>query len=173
MYPQAAETMPVIIDTPMGSRNKYKFDEETGIFKIDRILPDEMKFPVNFGYLPTTLGEDGDPLDVIVLMAEPVFVGCMVEANLVGAIEAEVTEKGQTFRNDRLVAVWPKTPEYANVETLNQLSPQILDELENFFVTYEEKSGKGFKVLGRYGRFRATQLVAAGLEQRKKARKKS
>src|SRR5262245_61465381 len=84
----------VIIDTPKGSHNKYKFDEDERLFRLDRVLPAGMVFPFDFGYVPGTRGEDGDPLDVMVLMDEAAFVGCLVEARLIGVIEAEQKELG-------------------------------------------------------------------------------
>src|SRR5215210_8005156 len=95
----------VIIETPKGSRNKYNFDEELGLFKLGGVLPAGAVFPFDFGYVPSTVGGDGDPLDVLVLMDEPAFVGCLVPARLIGVIEAEQTEEGKTTRNDRLIAV--------------------------------------------------------------------
>src|SRR5262245_31454553 len=94
-----------VIDTPQGSRNKFKFDEGHGLFKLSGVLPAGAVFPHNFGYVPATEGGDGDPLDVLVLMDEPVFVGCLVPSRLIGDIKAEQTEKGRTTRNDRLIAV--------------------------------------------------------------------
>src|SRR5438876_43986 len=95
----------VVIETPQGSRNKFTFDEELCLFKLGGVLPLGAAFPFDFGFLPDTMGQDGDPLDVLVLMDEPAFPGCLVPARLIGVIEAEQTEKGKTERNDRLIAV--------------------------------------------------------------------
>src|SRR4051794_7660199 len=95
----------VIIDTPKGSRNKFKYDADHALFKLTKILPAGSAFPFDFGYIPGTQGEDGDPIDVLVLMDEAAFVGCLVPARLIGVIEAEQTEDGKTLRNDRLIAV--------------------------------------------------------------------
>jgi inorganic pyrophosphatase len=94
----------VIVDTPAGSRNKYKFDPELGIFKISRILPAGMAFPFDFGSIPGTRAEDGDALDVMVLTDAPLFVGCLVHVRLIGVIRATQTERRTSIRNDRLVA---------------------------------------------------------------------
>src|SRR4028119_2143117 len=94
------------VETPEGSRNKFDFDEELGLFKLGGVLPAGAVFPFDFGFVPATRGGDGDPLDVLVLMDEPAFVGCLVPARLIGVIEAEQTERdGETARNDRLIAV--------------------------------------------------------------------
>src|SRR6478609_592733 len=92
--PFDAETgdLNMIIDTPKGSRNKFKYDEQHGLFKLSGVLPAGAVFPYDFGYVPATLGDDGDPIDVLVLMDEPAFVGCLVAARLIGVIEAEQTE---------------------------------------------------------------------------------
>jgi len=91
-------TLNVIIDTPKGSRNKFKYDERSEIFKLGGALPLGAVFPFDFGYIPSTRAEDGDPLDVLILMDEPAFTGCLVQAKLIGVIEAEQTEAGETTR---------------------------------------------------------------------------
>src|SRR5438105_6732779 len=101
----AKDVVHVIIDTPKGSRNKFKYDEELGLFKLSGVLPAGAVFPFDFGFVPATVGGDGDALDVLVLMDEPAFVGCLVEARLVGVIEAEQAEDGNTMRNDRFIAL--------------------------------------------------------------------
>jgi inorganic pyrophosphatase len=95
----------VIIETPKGCRNKYAFDIDLQSYRLMGVLPAGAVFPFDFGSIPGTIGEDGDPLDVLLLMDEPVFTGCLVEARVLGVIEAEQTEKGKTERNDRLIAV--------------------------------------------------------------------
>src|SRR5262247_3666073 len=99
-----SEYVNVIIETPKGSRTKFKYDEEHGLFMFDKALPIGQSFPFDFGFLPSTRGGDGDPLDVLVLTSEPTFCGCLIYAKLLGIIEAEQTEEGKTVRNDRLIA---------------------------------------------------------------------
>jgi inorganic pyrophosphatase len=149
----------VIIDTPRGSRNKFKFDEKLGCFRLSRILPVGHSFPYDFGSVPGTRADDGDALDVLVLMDEPTFCGCLVGVKLIGVIAARQTEKGRTIRNDRLIAV-PETP--ANKPRMRRLAdlgqPQ-LDEIEHFFVAYNEAEGRRFKPDGRFGPTKAEQLL--------------
>src|SRR5437588_5826940 len=95
----------VIIETPKGSRNKIKYDPSTRKFKLSKVMPEGMMFPYDFGFVPSTKAEDGDPLDVLVLTDEPLFSGCLVECTLIGALKAEQKEEGQKNRNDRLIAV--------------------------------------------------------------------
>src|SRR5215212_7933289 len=142
----------VVIETPKGSRNKYNYDEKLGLFKLGGVLPSGASFPFDFGFVPSTLGGDGDPLDVLVLMDEPAFAGCLVRTRLLGVIEAEQTERdGETTRNDRLVAVAADSRDHQDIRTLTDLNEHLVDEIEHFFVSYNEIKGKQFRPLGRYG----------------------
>src|ERR1700692_1329454 len=91
-----------IIETPKGSRNKFDYDPESSLFMLGGLLPEGMMFPFDFGFIPSTLGGDGDPLDVMVIMDEPAHVGCLLDIRIIGVIEAKQTEKGETETNDRL-----------------------------------------------------------------------
>jgi inorganic pyrophosphatase len=95
----------VVVETPRGSRNKYKFDEQTGRMKLSKVMPEGMMFPYDFGFLPNTKSEDGDPLDVLILSDEPTFPGCQIDCRLIGVIKANQRESGKETRNDRLIAV--------------------------------------------------------------------
>ena len=95
----------VIIETPKGSRNKYAFDPDQRIFELKKVLPAGMAFPYDFGFIPSTVAEDGDPVDVLVLMDEPAFPGCLLRCRLIGVIEGEQGKKKDCERNDRIVAV--------------------------------------------------------------------
>src|ERR1700722_7620924 len=99
-----ADLITVIIETPKGSRNKYAFDAEERIFALKKVLPAGMAFPYDFGFVPSTLGGDGDPLDVLVLMDEPAFAGCKLSCRVIGIIEGEQGNKTKE-RNDRIVAI--------------------------------------------------------------------
>ena len=154
----------VVVETPQGSRNKYNFDEELGVFRLGGVLPAGAVFPFDFGFVPSTLGGDGDPLDVLLLMDEPAFAGCLVEARLVGVVEAEQTERdGERTRNDRLIAVAAAAHNHKGVRQLGQLSPHLVDEIEHFFVSYNEIKGKTFEPLGRHGARRARAAVEEGM----------
>lgn len=161
-----------IIDTPKGSHNKYKFDPKVGLFRMKSVLPAGAVFPYDFGDIPSTLGEDGDPVDVLVLMEEPAFVGCLVEARLVGVIEAEQTEDQKTERNDRLIAVAAESRAYQDVRTIGRLPDALLDEIEHFFVSYNRARDKEFRPIGRRGPTIARRLVAEG-EERFRRKKRS
>ena len=157
----------IVIDTPQGSRNKFAWDEKRLLFELSGVLPAGAVFPYDFGFIPNTRGGDGDPLDVLVLMDEPAFVGCLVRSRLLGVIEAEQTEKGETERNDRLIAVASKSRTHGDLKSLTDLSPKLLDEIEHFFISYNEVKGKKFKPLGRYGPERARRLVLRGRRRKR------
>lgn len=151
-----------IIDTPKGSRNKFKYDEKLGIFKLGGVLPLGMVFPFDFGYIPSTKGGDGDPLDILILMDEPAFVGCLVPAKLIGVIEAQQTEDRETTRNDRLIAVATGSGNHSHVRFLGDLNSNLVHEIERFFISYNETKGKKFEIMGRYGPDRAINLIEIG-----------
>src|SRR4029453_6204622 len=150
-----SERLNVVVDTPKGSRNKYKLDEKRGVWRLSKVLPQGMSFPYDFGYLPGTRGEDGDPVDVLLLMDEPAFAGCVVPARLIGVLEAEQTEGGETVRNHRLVAVVERPSNSAENHSLDELNRRRVDEIEHFFVSYNEMEGRTFKPLARRGCERA------------------
>jgi inorganic pyrophosphatase len=163
----------VVIETPKGSRNKFKYDEGLQLFRLSGVLPAGAVFPYDFGFVPSTLGGDGDPLDVLVLMDEPAFAGCLVRARPVAVIEAEQTERdGETTRNDRLIAVASESRLHRKVHVPEDLGAGLLDEIEHFFVSYNEIKGKRFQPLGRFGPERALKLVEEGVEQFRKSKRK-
>src|SRR5437762_5276865 len=94
-----------IIETPKGSRNKFDYDPDSNLFMLGGLLPEGMMFPFDFGFVPSTLAQDGDPVDIMVLMDTPAHVGCLIEVRIIGVIEAKQIEDGTTERNDRLLGV--------------------------------------------------------------------
>lgn len=154
----------VVIETPKGSRNKYAFDEKLGIFVLKGVLAAGHSFPFDFGFIPNTLGGDGDPLDVLVLMDEAAFAGCLVPSRLIGVIEAEQTElDGKVERNDRLIAVSSNSKTHTELKSINDLNETLVKEIEHFFISYNEAKGKSFKPLGRFGARKAKNLVEDGI----------
>jgi inorganic pyrophosphatase len=151
----------VVVDTPKGSRNKYKYDEKAQVWRLSKMLPLGASFPFDFGFIPSTKGEDGDPVDVLVLSEEAAFAGCVLPAVLIGILEAEQTEKGKTVRNDRLIAVVETPHNSPPVRSLDELGEQRLAEIEHFFVAYNEMEGKEFKVLRRRGGKEAEAMVSS------------
>lgn len=161
-FEEEGRLLHAIVDTPKGSRNKFKWDETRGLFKLAGVLPAGAVFPYDFGFVPGTEGDDGDELDVLLLMDEPAFVGCLVEARLIGVIEATQTEDGESERNDRLVAVAAESRSQKDVRSLDDLSENLVHEIEHFFVSYNAAKGKRFEPDGRAGPRTARRLVEAG-----------
>jgi inorganic pyrophosphatase len=161
-----------IIETPKNRRNKFDYDPESNLFKLGGLLPEGMMFPFDFGFIPSTLGDDGDPLDVMVLMDEPAHVGCLLDVRIIGVIEAKQTQDGETETNDRLLAVAIHSYQHQNVSSLQELNPSILDQLEQFFVSYNKLRGKKFKLVNQAGPKRAMTIIKRGIEafDKKKAK---
>jgi inorganic pyrophosphatase len=148
-----------VVETPAGSRNKFSFDPEQQVFHIKSVLPAGMVFPYEFGFVPQTKAEDGDPIDVLLLMDEPAYPGVLVKARLIGVIEGEQKQGKKTVRNDRLVGVSAVSHKYANVRRFKDLPEKWLDEIAKFFVNYAGQQGKDFRVLGVKGEDEAMTLV--------------
>jgi len=157
----------VVIDTPKGSRNKYAFDFKINAYKLKTVLPHGTVFPFDFGSIPGTVAQDGDPLDVLVLMDEPVFIGCLVQARLLGVIEAEQTEGRKTERNDRLIAVAAESHTHGALRVLQELDSKLLCEIEHFFASYNDARGKKFKPIARKGPAVAKGLIKKQTKKRK------
>lgn len=159
---QDKQLLRVVIETPKGSRNKFAFDAEQHIFQLKRVLPAGMTFPYDFGFIPSTLADDGDPIDVLVLMDEPAFPGCVLSCRPVGVIEGEQKSKEGKERNDRILAVEKSAHSFAEVNTVEDLGKQFQRELEEFFVNYHRLDGSEYRVLGMKGPDRARKLVKNG-----------
>jgi inorganic pyrophosphatase len=157
----------VVIDTPKGCRNKYAFDFDIKGYRLKTVLPEGAVFPFDFGSVPGTRAQDGDPLDALILMDQPAFAGCLVECRVLGVIEAEQTEDAKTERNDRLIAVAAHSHTHASLRSLSKLEPKLLDEIEHFFVSYNKARGKKFKPLARKGPRTAKRLVDKSRQRKK------
>ena len=154
------EQVNVVIETPKGSGNKYAFDPKTELFKLSKILPEGLVFPLHFGFIPCTKGEDGDPMDALVLMDEPSYPGNLIECRVIGIIEAEQTERtGKTMRNDRIVATAIHSQRYSNVSSLKKMDKYMIDEITKFFITYNAMSNKKFTPIAFRGPRKATRLI--------------
>ena len=154
----------VVIETPKGSRNKFAFNPKEHVFELKKVLPAGMAFPYDFGFVPCTEAEDGDPVDVLVLMDEPAFPGCVLTCRPIGVIQGEeVGKKKKKTRNDRIIAVEKDAHSWADIKTIGDLGKQFVRELEEFFVDYHRLSGKQYRVLARKGRTQARRLVKSGM----------
>ena len=154
----------VVVETPKGSRNKYAFDPDQRSFELKKVLPAGMAFPYDFGFFPSTEGGDGDPLDVLVLMDEPAFPGCVLKCRLIGVIEGEQTTKNGKERNDRIVAIEDGNHSWADIKHIDDLGKQFRRELEEFFVNYHRLSDEKYRVLAVKGPGSARKLIKGGLQ---------
>jgi len=160
----------VIIETPKGRRNKFKYEPEPEVFALGGLLPEGLAFPYDFGFIPSTLAPDGDPLDIMVLMEEPAHVGCLLDVRLIGVIEADQTQDGTRTRNDRLVGVAVHSYSHEDLHSIDEVPASILDQVEQFFISYNKSRGKKFKVKGRYGPKRAAALLEDAMAAFRKKR---
>lgn len=149
------ETVTIIVEIPKGSRNKYEYDKERGIIKFDRTLFSAVHYPCDYGFITETLARDGDPLDALVLVWEPTFPGCMIEAKPVGAFKMW-DEKGP---DEKILCVPIKDPVWNFVETLEDVPPHLLKEIEHFFSVYKELEEKITGVEGWVDRQQAIEII--------------
>ena len=156
-------TCRAIIETPKGSRNKFSYDPDTGLFKLGGLLPEGMQFPYDFGFVPSTLGGDGDPVDILILMDAPTHAGCLVEVRVVGVIAAEQTERGRKTKNDRLLGVAIHSYQHEQIASIDEVSKTLLSQIEEFFISYNRQKGKAFRVVATRGPKKAVAALKAGM----------
>ncbi len=159
-----SELVNVIIETPKLSAYKYSYDHEYGLFRVARNLPAGCFFPYDFGFIPGTRGEDGDPLDVLVMLDQPTVPGCFIHIELIGVLEAMQKEKdGRVVRNDRLIGQMRIDGKRLGLSDIRDCGRVLQAEIEQFFISYNQFAGKKFKPLGWHGPKRAQALLAAGI----------
>ncbi|GGJ10107.1 inorganic pyrophosphatase [Alicyclobacillus cellulosilyticus] len=148
-------TVETFVEIPKGSANKYEFDKEAGVFRLDRVLYSPMFYPAEYGYIRNTLADDGDPLDAMVLTTYPTFPGCVIDTRVVGVLIMS-DEKGQ---DEKLLGVAENDPRFAHVKTLEDVPPHILKEIAHFFEVYKDLEGKETRVEGWKGRDEAERIL--------------
>ena len=153
----------VIVETPLGSRFKYAYDPAMDVMRIRHEVPNGYFFAFNFGFIPNTQAEDGDPLDVIIYSSEGCVSGALVECRVAGALLASQKEKGKTIRNDRIIAVPAGIKNYDAIKNIRDINKRILSQLENFFVSYENYRGIPFKTLKWISSTRAIATIKNSL----------
>ncbi len=155
----------VIIETPKGSPYKYDYDPAKEVFCLNKVMPLGMNFPFDFGFIPHTKGEDGDPLDVLVMMEYPASQGVLLQCRIVGILKASQIERdGIKVRNDRIVAVWNLSHLYKTVECIEDLDSGTLKEMESYFKQYNTLAGKEFHVLGWHDAREAIKMIQSQIE---------
>ena len=164
------KTCRVVIETPKGRRNKFKYEPEVQAFTLGGLLPEGLIFPFDFGFVPSTVAGDGDPIDVMVLMDEPAHVGCVLLVRLVGIIEAQQTEEGKTTENDRLIGVAVHSYSHEKVQSIAEVNKSLLAQVEEFFISYNKSRGKKFKVTGVQGPSKAIKRLQQAIDSYKNSK---
>ena len=148
-----------IVEIPKGRRSKIELDKRTGLFKLDRYLYSSSHYPGDYGFVPGTLAEDGDPLDVLVMVNEPTFSGCLIESRVLGMFK--MLDNG--LNDYKLLGVPHSDPLFASNHTLDDVPEHFLREVEHFFATYKQLEGVEVKTLGWAGAEEATAEVQASV----------
>ena len=161
----APEIVNVIIEVPRNSSNKYEYDKEYGVIKLDRVLYASMSYPGDYGFIPSTLGGDGDPLDVILLSTHPFHVGVMVEARVVGVLVMR-DDKGE---DEKILAVPANDPRWDDRVTLADVQQHRLAEIEHFFAEYKTLEGKAVETRGWRDKPEAMKIITQAIARAKPA----
>jgi inorganic pyrophosphatase len=162
-----------VVETPAGSRNKYRYDEKIGLFRLHKVLPRGARFPFDFGFIPGTRAADGDPIDLLIIADESSVQGTLLTVRLIGALEAEQTERKETIRNDRLLGVPQGEKIRPSARSMKDLPKKMIEEIEHFFVAYNQAEGRRFVVLRRSGPVVAGKLVDQAVREYRSAEKNS
>src|SRR5437899_7162743 len=157
---EVRQVIEVTVEIPSGSRNKYEFDHERDRFVLDRVLYSSVHYPGDYGFIEGSLADDGDPLDVLVIISEPTFPGCVVRARPLGVLDMS-DDKGHDYK---VLAVAYDDPRWDEARTLDDLSQHWLREIETFFSTYKDLEGRPTEVRGWLGIEEARSIVERAIE---------
>jgi len=158
------EVVNAIIEIPKGSRAKFEVDKETGLIKLDRVLYCSSEYPVNYGFIPQSLGDDKDPLDILVYCSQALPAGCLVEARVIGVYNMVDNGEG----DEKILAIATKDPLVNHIEKLEDFPPHLLKEIQNFFETYKILEKKSVQINGLDAKEKACQVITKALEDYKK-----
>jgi len=150
-----------IIEIPRGDTNKYEYDKELHVFRLDRNLYSPVHYPGDYGFIPSTLSDDGDPLDVLVLVDAPSFTGCVMTVRPIGALR--MVDQGS--EDEKILAVGVNNPIYKNLNDYSELYPHLLREIEHFFSVYKELEAKRTKIKGWEDAEAARRIVTESQER--------
>jgi len=159
--PNPPSEVHAFVEIPRGSRNKYELDKETGVLKLDRLLYSAVHYPGDYGFIPRTLGDDGDPLDVLVMTTEPTFSGCLIAVRPVGVF-LMADEKGG---DEKVLAVPLADPLKRGVHDLADIPPHFLDEVRHFFTVYKDLEGVRVSTSGWEGKETAHRIILESMER--------
>ncbi|MDR2544373.1 MAG: inorganic diphosphatase [Methanobrevibacter sp.] len=138
------EVLNTIVEIPKGSKNKYEYDKDIESFALDRVLHSSVVYPADYGFIPQTIYDDGDPMDIMVLIDQPTFPGCLIISRPIGIMK--MIDGGD--KDFKVLAVPVDDPKYRDIEDISQIPGHILDEISEFFRTYKNLEGKETEVLG-------------------------
>ena len=153
--PNAPEEFHVVIEIPKGSTNKYEYDPELGVFKLDRALYSPLFYPWDYGFIPQTLYKDGDPVDALVLVMHPCYPGIVVDCKPIGVLE--MVDGGKP--DEKILCVASHDPRFGNRKSMDELNPHTLDEIVHFFEVYKQLEQKEVEVKGWLGRDAALDII--------------
>jgi inorganic pyrophosphatase len=153
-----------VIEIPQGSRAKYEVDKQTGLLKLDRVIYSSFHYPVNYGFIPQTLGQDGDPLDILVFCSQSVQPLCLVEATIIGNMQ--MIDQGQV--DDKIIAVAAKDPSVNHISSIKELPPHFIAELRNFFEQYKALENKVVTIDNFQDKATACTIINEAIEYYKK-----
>ena len=159
--PDCPELVRMIVEIPKNSTNKYEYDGKLGVFRLDRRLYSPMHYPGDYGFIPGTLAEDNDPLDVLVLVQEPSFTGCLIEVRPVGILNMVDSEEG----DQKVLAVPTRNPRYDQIHTMDQIFTHVRREIEHFFTIYKELEGRLTRMEGWGGPREARKAIIDSRER--------
>ena len=149
-----------MIEIPQGSRTKYEIDKETGLLKLDRVIYSSFHYPVNYGFIPQTLGHDNDPLDILVLCSQSIQSLCLVEATIIGNMQ--MIDSGE--RDDKIIAVATKDPSVNHITSINELPKHFISELKNYFEQYKVLENKQVQIEEFQTKEVAYQIIKEAIE---------
>jgi inorganic pyrophosphatase len=158
--PAAPEAVYAVIEIPRGSRNKYEYDKEKEAFILDRVLYSPVHYPAEYGIIPKTLWDDGDPMDILVLMDQPTFPGCIIETRPIGVMN--MIDTGD--KDDKILGVPVDDPRFKDVNDIEDLPEHLLDEIQHFFAEYKKLQGKKTEVLGWKGKEEALKAIERSIQ---------
>jgi inorganic pyrophosphatase len=159
--PDCPELVRMIVEIPKNATNKYEYDGKLGVFRLDRSLYSPMHYPGDYGFIPGTLAEDNDPMDVLVLVQEPSFTGCMIEVRPVGILNMVDSEEG----DQKVLAVPTRNPRYDQIHTMDQIFSHVRREIEHFFTIYKELEGRLTRMEGWGGPREARREIMASRQR--------
>ncbi|EZG46819.1 soluble inorganic pyrophosphatase [Gregarina niphandrodes] len=157
----------VVIEIPKGSKVKYELDKKSGCMRVDRVLYSSVVYPANYGFIPQTLGQDNDPLDVLVLMQEPVYPSSIMKVKPIGVMH--MVDQGAP--DEKIICVFLDDPAYSHYNTVQELPPHTLREIERFFRDYKKLECKNVKTQGMEGPLEAKESILDGVQRYKEMRK--